>query len=292
MERSRNDLSELYRLERLIAARDELTIAANAVKGECDALDDRSPPHLWTRLANQTDELRRKAELLQYSVRCENSLERCDAFLVIEASYGSALPHLKQLVEMYSAWTRRMGFDLTLVHEEMNREGSETGQVVLLIEGTAVYGVMQCEHGLHEFRQGRQENEYVLVSVMPVDETNNLNADGISVQSAPSESSGSIIGDFQGITTAAYKESDTVIRIENALDLAESERVAVDLLQSEIHHQATLEDGDPDEIEIARRYRLHTKALARDPRTGVTIDKLNDLWKGKLNPFFLGWLDR
>ena len=216
-ERSRHELSELYRLERLIAARDELTVKANAVRAESDGLEDRSLPHLWSAVAKQTDELQRMAELLQYSVRCEDSIDRCDAFLVIEASYASAMPHLKQLVEMYTAWTRRMGFDLTLVHEQTNREGSETGQVVLLIEGNAVYGVMRCEHGLHEFHLDKQDNEFVLVTVMPVDESADPKSESITIKSKPSDGQGSIVGDFESVTTASKRGSDTVVKIENAL---------------------------------------------------------------------------
>ncbi|NND98152.1 MAG: PCRF domain-containing protein [Pirellulaceae bacterium] len=292
--RSRHDLSELYRLERLITARDELNVQINAVAGDCDLLEDRSAPHLWTEIADRSAELQRQTELLEYSVRCEHKVDRCDAFLVIESAYASALPYIRQLVEMYEAWARRMGFDVTLVHEQRNREGTETGEVVMMIEGNAVYGVMQCEHGLHEFQLGKKENEFVLVRVMPVDESDAADQSDIIVDSKPSNDRGSIIGDFSFVTTASRTGSEKTVRIENALSKEDAISMAKDLLVSEANRQennASSSGKGDEEIAIARRYRLASNASARDPRTGATVDKLNDLWKGHLNPFFLAWLD-
>lgn len=290
--RSRSDLTELYRCERLLNSLGDLLRRVDSLVTRQASLDDRSEPRLWSSVSSSATDLSRQGELLGYSVRCSQSRARGDAFIVIEVADEMAAPQLCQLAEMYAAWARRMDFDLTLVHEQKTRDGKAIGQVVLLIEGVAVYGVMSCEHGIHEFRlPGTANSEYVLVTVLPVVESHDSDPRPIQVVSEKADGTGQVIAHFRTRTVATDPRNELSVCIVNDLEEARSAEVAKDLVLTEYRRQQEVTRA-MDEFAVVRRYRLSGNPSAKDPRTGTTVTKLNDLWKGNLSPFFLAWLDQ
>ncbi len=289
---SRADLTELYRCERLLSSLDDLRARVKSLIHRRDSLDDRSEPRLWSEVSASAPDLERQAELLAYSVRCDQSRARGDAFLVLEVADANASPQLLRLTEMYSAWSKRMDFDLTYVHEERTRDDKAVGQVVLMIEGVAVYGVLSCDNGLHEFRLPvASVSDYVHVSVLPVAELNPSDSSEIRIRHEKTSESGEAIRQLRTRTFATDRTTNLTVSIANDLDESQSGDVASELVRTEYHRQRAI-TSDTQQPEVVRRYRLSGNPSARDPRTGVAVTRMNELWKGNLAPFFLAWLDQ
>lgn len=88
---------------------------------------------------------------------------------------------------------------------------------------------------------------------------------------------------------ARFRDGSLKVIIENGLGKKESEAAARELLLAERLRQQRLESME--EEPVARRWRMDRKPQVHDHRSGVTIEGLKEVWRGALDPLFLGNLE-
>ena len=189
---------------------------------------------------------------------------------------------------MYTHWARHKGFSVTLVHEELFSP-KVTRQIILLLEGVSVYGILQGEEGIHEFIHGRTSktprySQFAKVRVLPAVDDDILKVSTAELEVEKHKSHG------QGLRCKLYKSQVAVthgpslvtVAGHSDLSLARATELLTDLLRAEIYFVRFLDSGDPGEREdIRRKYTLRPNQSAKDQRTGVATKNLGDLWQGR-----------
>lgn len=323
---ARDVMAELFRIERILDA-------IKSIKRRTDELSDslRSArldgrPHLWADVYRTTVELARHADIVQYSLSARDQLDRCDAFVVVDAIDMPSEDLVGRLALAYRNWAQRKGFSATIVHEELGPDcfGREeiAKQLVLMIEGVTVYGLLHNEAGLHEFSFGERtkgtrverENEsgmrhqrsrktghdrahkqkfFLKVSVLPIAEKEERDDRGIQLKHTTIKEHGLHCGRLLSRVVAEDASSHTTIQLksdqprkiicEHALDLLVAERLR--------KQRQTDEGAQESSDQVVRRYTMSPVQKIKDSRTGVVTKKLVDYWKGDIDEFIVGAID-
>ena len=289
---ARSQLAELYRLDRLQEAMNELESHAREVTLQIMQMNSKEDSAAMDAMANLVEQHLRQCSLIRFATLCDSDLDRSDAFIVLEAIEKNSSGQLIRLIESYSAWAKRFGYHVVPIHEECFDSG-ELKQVVLQIEGVAVYGVLAGEHGLHEFEASHPaEGMLVKVSVLPIVDQP-FDEQQISTVRSPIKSKGQYIDQFRTQTVATYRPTGQFVTLRNGLEGAQADLSAKELLLSELYRQKQMANSQ-EKVPHARvrRWWLGSQPHVRDPRTDVTIRRIKDVEAGLINPFLLGWLER
>jgi protein subunit release factor A len=197
---------------------------------------------------------------------------------------------------MYKAWGNRLGFRAAAVHEESFDSG-DLKQIVLQIEGIAVFGILEGEQGLHEIDEGPSKGQsMVKVSVLPI-ANQEVDKSLITLTRKSLRGRGKYIANLKTEVTATYTPSGQRIRLINDLEASAAEDCARDLIRSEIERQRVLMDQNRTDVSrashpIVRRWWLGNQSDVRDPRTDVSVRRIKDVESGLIDAFLLAWLER
>ena len=176
----------------------------------------------------------------------------------------------------------------------------QTRELTLLIEGVAIFGMLRGEAGMHEMVYGRtpkhaKKSKFVKVRVLPVvdSEDSDIPPSEISIEKQKAHGRGLRCKRYKSTVTVTHRPSATTISATSDLSPEEAAPLVEDLLHSELAYRQMLEAGEEDpgsqeavQVEdIIRKYTLRPRPSVRDARTGVTMNNLNDLWKGALDEF-------
>ena len=287
-DRARAVLGEIYRSERLL---DATTLVFERTRKLQDLLaSGRQRAEDLSRLAQQIHEMQQHAELLRYSMECQGELEQCDAIVLLSALDEPQEDDLiGKLADMYRQWAEFKGFEVTLLHEELFSP-KITKQVALLIEGVAVYGILQGEVGIHEFLYNRtsqapRQSRLAKVRVLPAIDDDVLKLPTSELEITKQKSQG------KGLRCKLYKSQVTVthlpshVSVTGRSDLATSQaaELLTDWLRAEMHAVRYLESdaSGGDHESIRRKYTLRPQQHVKDQRTGVATRNLGELWQGR-----------
>ena len=290
---ARDAMADLFRFERIL----------EAVQGQRRAVDKLAHRHADLKRSATETALRRlahdllihqvQAEVLMFGIRCEDRLDQCDAFVAITATESLDADHVGQLADMYAGWARRKGFAVRVVNEELvSRKVSH--EVVLLVEGVAVYGLLRAEQGLHQFvsrgtSKAPPHEWYVKVHVLPVVEPPEGQRPH-TVVTAGSRGAGLRCRRYQSKVTASDAHGHAVT-LHSGLSEDDADEVARELLDAErwrVAHRSV--DGHaPD---VVRRYTLEPSQSAKDLRTGVVTHHVDELFAGALDEFLAAALNK
>lgn len=289
-------LAELYQIERLqevIESQEkgylDLETRLNKMKGNVSVAG-------LPAIISEIEQRQQEICLTRFAMLCQDTRQRCDAFLVLEAIDQRSSKHLSRIVGMYKAWGHRLGFRVLAVHEE-EFESGELKQVVLQIEGIAVFGILEGEQGLHELDEGPSKGQSMIkISVLPI---GNHEADKsqIAVARRSLRARGKYIVNLKTEVTATYVPTGQRIRLVNDLEANVAEDCAREMMRSEIERQRALTQRDQESIArdshpIVRRWWLGNQSDVRDPRTNVLIRRVKDVEAGLIDAFLLAWLER
>ena len=94
----------------------------------------------------------------------------------------------------YLNWAERKGFAARVVHEELFSPRN-TREIILLIEGVAVCGLLRIEDGVHEFVYGKtsrlpRRSHFVNVRVAPIVEEAAFDEEQVRVRTKQRSGSG------------------------------------------------------------------------------------------------------
>jgi peptide chain release factor 2 len=199
---------------------------------------------------------------------------------------------------MYLNWARLKGFEAKIIHEKL-ASPKLTREIILLIEGVAIYGLLRGEAGMHEMVFGRtpkhaKQTRYVKVRVLPVVDSDDseIPDSEISLEKHKARGTGLRCRRYKSTVTITHRPSATSFSITSELTPDEAAPLIEDLLHSELAHRQSLESSalEPGEEsamveDIIRKYSFNPRPSARDARTGVTTHNLSELWKGALDEF-------
>ncbi|MBX9789911.1 MAG: PCRF domain-containing protein, partial [Pirellulales bacterium] len=233
-----------------------------------------------------------QSEVLMYGIRCEDRLDQCDAFVAITATEPLDADHVGQLADMYAGWARRKGFAVRVVNEELaGRKVSH--EVVLLIEGVAVYCLLRAEQGLHQFvARGTSKTPphewYVKVHVLPVVEPPEGQRPH-TVVTAAARGAGLRCRRYQSKVTASDTHGHAVT-LQSGLTENDADEIARELLDAE-RWRVAHGPVDGHARDVVRRYTLEPSQSAKDLRTGVVTHRVDELFAGALDEFLAAALD-
>jgi ATP-dependent Clp protease ATP-binding subunit ClpC len=283
---AREQLAELYRLERVAEALAACSTEARRIEEATRRLDRRTAASRGAALARDIDRCHRQASILRFAVLCDVALRRRDAFVVYETRDPAGGPHVGQLAECHGAWADRLGYEVLRIHEEAG-DGAvgPVAQVVLQINGAAVAGMLEAEDGFHEFADGRSASRLVKVTVMPA-----VPEDDGDVTTEVGEPGRDAAGAIVPVR-ATHRPSGRTVAIRSRQPRADAVNQARELLAAEMARQRTLVAAAPHPA-IVRRWWLGDNPDVRDPRTGVTVPRLKEVQNGQIEPFLLAFLER
>ncbi len=215
--------------------------------------------------AAQRLETLRHAEVVRFSLLCQQRLDRCDAFVAITAVEPDGDDNVGHLADMYAGWARSKGFRVVIAHEELHSR-KVTREIVLLIEGVAVYGLLRREQGLHEFVSGKpsstaRNTSFVKVHVLPVVEFEDADSDQATVSTKRTRGTALRRERFQTEAKAVDRRSGRQVCVRNGLAASEARTLVQDLLWAECRRQ-TAEALEQDDVEV-RRYALRPSQMPR-----------------------------
>jgi ATP-dependent Clp protease ATP-binding subunit ClpC len=298
---ARATLSALYQLDRLLetvkavrkrgADLDELLVIAGRGRD----------PHLWLTVAERLCEVRRHVELASFSLRCHGPLDNCDAFLEIRLIDAEPAPDdVAGLIgDMYANWAHSKGFQAVVLHEDLLADDC-VRQLTLLIEGTAVYGILRGEEGIHEMLYERtsktnKQSKYVRVRVLPLVESaiQPLAAEDVVVERRPPRGKGIRVKKCVSHLLISRKDGSLCVEGRSGLKADRAAELLRELLRAELYRLNTLgdaESGAGRSDEVIRRYTLRPHPAAKDRRTGAKRSGLADLWNGDLDEFLEAYM--
>ncbi len=285
-------LGELYQIERLQDAIEETIRNSRDIEARLHRLNARSEPAQTESLALEMERAQRQVALVRFALLCNSVLQRSDAFVVIETHDEAGSQYLTHLIATYSNWAKRFGFQADLIHEEQFTTG-ELKQVVMQIEGVAVYGILSGEQGLHEFvPNAKTVGSLAKVTVMPIQQ-DPLSADEIQCKRKAIRKRGKAIESLRTQVDVVYQPTGQKISIKSGQDAIAAEASARDLMTAELQRQKQLASvNDTFPYDVIRRWWLGQQPHVRDIRTNVTIKRIKDVTSGQINPFLTAWLEK
>jgi peptide chain release factor 2 len=296
---AREVLGEIHRIERQVEAVERVARRIEDLERLLEHAREQKKAALLAQAADRLNEVRRHVDLVTYSVRCRGPLDRCDAFVWLSLVEPSPADDdaVGVLADMYAGWARSKGFEVTVVHEELFSP-KITRELVLLVEGVSVFGILQGEEGIHELVCGRtKENEklsrFVRVRVLPLveDEAAEPQAE-LEIKRTPIKGEGQRVKRYRSQVTITHRPSLLTIEVRNHMEAAEAVQAAGDLLRAERHRRAADRAGENGQggpavvLEQAiRRYTLRPSQSVKDQRTGLRASGQANLWNGALDEF-------
>jgi hypothetical protein len=180
---------------------------------------------------------------------------------------------IRKVANMELAWSRQLGLTgsvaaYSVVEGELNR-------VVLEIEGPGAEFYLSMENGIHRLHFPRAKDNKVRVDILPnIPSRNNFQRDIQSIKHRRGEFNmmlrfkGRVKVKNRGYTAELFAENETVLS-----------RLLPDL--------ATAWSRQPTDLDVVRIYGKD--GAIHDPRTGVTSNRIKEIWKGRLDEFLEGW---
>ena len=180
---------------------------------------------------------------------------------------------IRKLANMELAWSRHLGLIASVAAYSVADE--ELNRVVLEIEGPGAEIYLSMEIGIHRLHFPRAKDSKVRVEIFPnIPSRNNFQVDIRSIKHRRGEFNMSLR--YKGRVEVANRGYIAELFAENESVLS---RLLPDLAMA-WRNQAS-------EVGVSRTYGKD--GVIHDPRTGVTSNRIKEVWKGRLDEFLEGW---
>ena len=180
---------------------------------------------------------------------------------------------IRKLANMELAWSRQLGLTASVAAYSIAED--ELNRAVLEIEGPGAEIYLSMENGIHRLHFPRGKDSRIRVEVLP----NSSSKDNSQVDIRPTKHRR---GEFNMELRCRGR-----VEIENRgyiVDLfAENKSVLSRLLPD----LARAWSNQPAQVDVSRIYGRD--GVIHDPRTGVTSNRIKEVWKGGLDEFLEGW---
>lgn len=243
-------------------------------------------------LGRKLVELERDLGLLEYGLRCRNPLDRADAVVCITLVDRKAATDdiVGNVANMYLKWAKRKEFTASIIHEDL-LSPEAARQIVLLVDGISVFGVLRGEIGIHEFvydksSQHARETRYVSVRVLPLGRTigPNLSPADLEVAKQSAKGKGKLIARYKADVVVTHQATSVSVRARSGADPEQTLAWCEDWLRAELASRESPALSNGASEQVVRRYNMRPHARAVDQATGLDAP-LKELWLGDLDPF-------
>jgi hypothetical protein len=174
---------------------------------------------------------------------------------------------------MELAWSRRLGLTASVAAYSIAED--ELNRAVLEIEGPGAEIYLSMESGIHRLHFPRAKDSKVRVEILPnIPSRNNSQVDIRSIKHRR--------GEFN--MKLRYKGR---VEVENRGYIAELFVENESVLSRLLPDLAMAWSRQPPDVDVARIYGKD--GAIHDPRTGVTSNRIKEIWKGRLDEFLEGW---
>ncbi len=239
--------------------------------------------------------------------------DKNNAVITFHAGAGGteAMDWVSMLVRMYTRWTERHGFKVSLLDF---LDGDEAGlkSATLEITGENAYGYLKSESGVHRLvrvspfdASGRRHTSFASLEVMPeISDDNDIEIREEDIKMDVFRSSGAG-GQHINKTSSAVRlthiPTGIVVACQNERSQFQNREQAMKLLKSKLleikerEHLEKIDDIKGVQKEIAwgsqiRSYVFMPYTLAKDHRTGFESGNINAVMDGDLDGFINAYL--
>jgi len=275
--------------------------------------DEEEDLSLIEEITVSIDELEKKLAALRLQTLLTGEYDKNNVILTFHAGAGGteAMDWVSMLVRMYSRWTERHGFKVSMLDF---LDGDEAGlkSATLLIEGENAYGYLKSESGVHRLvrvspfdSSGRRHTSFASLEVMPeIGDDNDIEVREEDIKMDVFRSSGAG-GQHINKTSSAVRlthiPTGIVVACQNERSQFQNREKAMKMLKSKLleikerEHLEKIEDIKGVQKEIAwgsqiRSYVFMPYTLAKDHRTGFESGNINAVMDGDLDGFINAYL--
>jgi ATP-dependent Clp protease ATP-binding subunit ClpC len=198
-----------------------------------------------------------------------------EIWLVLSTSdpLKSAGQWIRKLANMELVWSRHLGLTASIAAYSIAE--NDLNRVVLEIEGPGAEIFLSMEKGVHRLHFPRAKDSKIRVEILP----NKASKDNVQVDIRSIKHRR---GEFDMELTCKGR-----VEIENRGYIAELFAENESVLSRLLPDLAMAWRKQPAELEVARIYGKD--GVIYDPRTGVTSNRIKEIWKGRLDEFLEGW---
>ncbi len=275
--------------------------------------DEEGDLSLVEEITASVDELEKNLASLRLQTLLTGEYDKNNVILTFHAGAGGteAMDWVSMLVRMYSRWTERHGFKVSMLDF---LDGDEAGlkSATLLIEGENAYGYLKSESGVHRLvrvspfdSSGRRHTSFASLEVMPeISDDSDIEVREEDIKMDVFRSSGAG-GQHINKTSSAVRlthiPTGIVVACQNERSQFQNREKAMKMLKSKLleikerEHLEKIEDIKGVQKEIAwgsqiRSYVFMPYTLAKDHRTGFESGNINAVMDGDLDGFINAYL--
>ena len=287
--RARRILDDVHRLEGVLTALDAFDAAASAEAERLTKRRDRDPVRRRERL----DALESEAARVEFLLSCRDARDLGDAYLVLSLvkSTGDGLEGVGRLAGMYAALAKRRGLSIEVLDDRRGGTPPED-TITLLVGGAGAYAMLRGEAGLHQLHREKDSRrttskgelrDAVRIDVLPVPGEDALERTDLRVDARP----------LRGIKGRLLEKPNlelTILHVPTMTSVrawtSGPRPVALERLRPFL--RARMDSGKSAEVvatTVVRRYTFGASPLVRDPRTGRSTGRLDEVLGGDLDAF-------
>lgn len=264
-------------------------------------------------LEQQIETIETKFMVLKEELKFAGPYDYHNVFLTLHAGAGGsdAQDWTAMLLRMYVRWAEQNDMTVEMVEEAA---GEEAGlkRAMLKISGSAAYGKLKGEHGVHRlvrlspFNAESRETSFAKVEVVPeIDEPEAVVIDEKDLKIDVYRSGGhggQSVNTTDSAVRVTHLPTGIVVAIQNERSQLQNKETALTIVRSRLaqlqleQHTERLSDLKGPNEQAAwgnqiRSYVLHPYKQVKDLRTGCTSSDPDDILNGNLNPFIMAYLE-
>jgi MoxR-like ATPase len=200
---------------------------------------------------------------------------QAEVWMVLSTSdpLKSAGRWIRKLANMELAWSRQLGLTASVAAYSIAED--ELNRAVLEIEGPGAEIYLSMEHGIHRLHFSRGKDSRIRVEVLP----NSSSKDNSRVDIRPIKHQR---GEFNMELRCRGR-----VEVENRGYIVELFAENESVLSRLVPDLAKAWSKQPAQVDVSRIYGRN--GVIQDPRTGVTSNRIKEVWKGRLDEFLEGW---
>lgn len=200
---------------------------------------------------------------------------KAEVWMVLSTSdpLKSAGRWIRKLANMELVWSRQLGLTASVAAYSIAED--ELNRAVLEIEGPGAEIYLSMEHGIHRLHFSRGKDSRIRVEVLP----NSSSKDNSRVDIRPIKHQR---GEFNMELRCRGR-----VEVENRGYIVELFAENESVLSRLVPDLAKAWSKQPAQVDVSRIYGRN--GVIQDPRTGVTSNRIKEVWKGRLDEFLEGW---
>ncbi len=313
LENSQKVLQKTGKLKNTVSRYDGLCQSYDDILVLIELGNEEGDISLIEEIENGIEDFEKGLAELRLTTLLTGEYDKNNAVITFHAGAGGteAMDWVSMLVRMYTRWTERHGFKVSMLDF---LDGDEAGlkSAVIEITGENAYGYLKSESGVHRLvrvspfdASGRRHTSFASLEVMPeiTDDMNiEIREEDIKMDVFRSSGAG---GQHINKTSSAVRlthiPTGIVVACQNERSQFQNKEKALKMLKSKLleikerEHLEKIDDIKGVQKEIAwgsqiRSYVFMPYTLAKDHRTGFESGNINAVMDGDLDGFINAYL--